>query len=119
MYKLKRNKNCFECLVKYWCIFYYHKCKVKYTTFIYDNWKLNFTIYDNWKFVSIGAFSIELRVMKVILTKVIIEKNKLILHSKVEMHQLIWYNIFLQKIHLLWDGGSIAKLRYIDKTKLS
>jgi len=39
--------------------------------------------------------------MKVILTKVIIEKNKLILHSKVEMHQLIWYNIFLQKIHLL------------------
>jgi len=38
-------------LVKYWCIYHYHKCKVKY---------------------------IELRVMKVVLVRVIIGKKKVI-----------------------------------------
>jgi len=48
VYKWKRWKNCFKCFVKYWCIPLYHKCKVEY---------------------------IELEVMKVVLIKVIIEKD--------------------------------------------
>jgi len=64
----EREKNGFECLINYWCILLYHKCKVEY---------------------------IELGVVKVILISVIIGKKKVInIVLKSEIGQFLWDNIF-------------------------
>jgi len=52
-----------ECLVKYWYISHYHKCKVKY---------------------------IELEAMKVVLIRVIIGKKVTNITMKSEMNQFFW-----------------------------
>jgi len=64
-------------LINYWCILLYHKCKVEY---------------------------IELRVVKVVLICVMIEKKVINIVLKSEMGQFFLDNIFLQMTWLLWDG---------------
>ena len=56
--------------VMYWCILLYHKCKIEY---------------------------IELRVMKIILIRVIIEKKTINIVLEGEMGQFFWDNIFFCK----------------------